>query len=33
VEFVHQPPGWKQNGFIEISAVRDYEDRWETVLS
>jgi hypothetical protein len=31
--FVHQPPGWKQNGFIKISAVRDYEDRWETVLS
>lgn len=26
---VHRPDGWKHNGFMSLTAIKEYEDRWE----
>lgn len=26
---VHHPQNWKNNGFMPLNAVKEYEDRWE----
>jgi hypothetical protein len=28
-DFVHQPKGWKQHGFMSIKALERYEDHWD----
>jgi hypothetical protein len=27
-DHVHCPPNWKKNGFMPLSAIKQYEDRW-----
>jgi hypothetical protein len=29
---VHHPENWRQNGFMSIKAIKEYEDRWDTLL-
>jgi len=31
-ERVHRPSGWKENGFMPIKAVQQYENRWDLLL-
>ena len=26
---IHHPPNWKNNGFMFLNAVKEYEDRWD----
>ncbi|MBN1255607.1 MAG: hypothetical protein JXA50_10075 [Deltaproteobacteria bacterium] len=26
---VHRPNDWRQNGFMPLTAIKEYEDRWE----
>lgn len=26
---VHHPQNWKNNGFMPLNAIKEYEDRWE----
>lgn len=33
VRYVHRPPGWKDNGFVNMKAVEPHEDQWEILLS
>ena len=28
-EHVHHPQNWKNNAFMPLNAIKDYEDRWE----
>ena len=31
-EHVSSPSGWKTYGFMPMTAVKDYEDRWDVLL-
>jgi len=28
-ECVHRPQNWRNNGFMPLTAIKEYEDRWE----
>lgn len=28
-QYVHHPQNWKNNGFMPLKAIEEYEDRWE----
>ena len=28
---VHHPQNWKQNGFMSLNAIKQYEDQWDTL--
>jgi len=29
---VHQPPGWRKHGFMQMKYVQEFEDKWATLL-
>jgi hypothetical protein len=31
-QHVHHPPGWSANGFMSLTAVQPFEDRWGSLL-
>jgi hypothetical protein len=33
VESIHRPAGWKKHGFMNIKALEQYENRWDTILA
>jgi hypothetical protein len=33
VDHIHHPPTWKNNAFMPMKAIEQYEDQWETVLA
>jgi hypothetical protein len=30
--YVHHPANWKKNGFMPLTAIKEYEDRWDILV-
>lgn len=32
-EYVHRPQNWRNHGFMPLTAIKEYEDRWDLLLN
>lgn len=28
-DHIHRPPNWRENAFMPLSAIKEYQDRWD----